>query len=141
MSQQVSEKSKMDFKNGKIYIVRNTVNDLTYIGSTCQSLSKRMAQHRRDSKNKQHDTMKLYVSMKELGVNNFYIELLEYCPCNTRGELYKREGECMRNNNSELNSRIQGRTMKERFEENREHYINRKKEHYISKQEHYKQKA
>lgn len=141
MSQQVSAKSKIDFSNGKIYILRNTVNDLTYIGSTCQSLSKRMAQHRRDSRNKQHNTMKLYVLMKELGVDSFYIELLENCPCKTREELYKREGECMRNHQSALNNKIQGRTGEEYRKEEREKILVRKKEHYKKNQAYYKQKV
>ena len=141
MSQQVSGKSKVDFKNGKIYIIRNRVNELTYIGSTCQSLSKRMAQHRRDSRNRQHDTMKLYVLMKELGVDSFYIELLEHFPCNSREELYKKEGECMRNRQSELNSRIQGRTDEEYRKEEREKILVKKKEHYKKNQEYYKQKV
>lgn len=76
MSQQVSVKSSIDFQNGKIYIIRNKVNDLTYVGSTCQSLSKRMAQHRRDSKNNKLTGVKLHNLMKEIGVDNFYIELI-----------------------------------------------------------------
>ena len=141
MFQEVSRKSKVDFKNGKVYVIRNSVNDLVYVGSTCQSLSQRMAQHRRDCNNKRHDAMKLYVLMKELGVDKFYIELLEYYPCNTREELYKREGECMRNQEPELNSKIQGRTNEEYRKEEREKVLTGKKEHYNKYKEHYKQQA
>ena len=68
-----------DFSKGKIYCIRNAINNDIYIGSTCQSLSQRMAQHRKDVNFKQG--MKLHKSMKELGRENFYIELLEECPC------------------------------------------------------------
>jgi hypothetical protein len=34
--------------------------------------------------------------MKELGTENFYIELIEYCRCSTSEELRKREGELIR---------------------------------------------
>ena len=117
-SQEVSTKSKADFKNGKIYIIRNSVNDLTYIGSTCQSLSQRMAQHRKSIKEVKKYDMKLYACMRELDTNNFYIELLEYCPCNTRDELLKKEGECIRNLKPKLNSKIEGRSKKEWYEDN-----------------------
>ena len=141
MSQQVSVKSKVNVNNGKIYIIRNTVNELTYIGSTCQSLSKRMAQHRLDSKNKQHHNMKLYMLMKELGVDSFYIELIEYFSCKTREELYKREGECIRSQTPQLNSKIQGRTQEEYRKEEREKVLTGKKNHYQKNKEYYIQKA
>ena len=118
MSQEISRKSKVDYQNGKIYIVRNSINDLTYIGSTCQTLSQRMAQHRKDSQANRKYDMKLFACMRELDANNFYIELVEYCPCNTRDELLKREGECIRNFKPDLNSKIEGRTKKEWYEDN-----------------------
>ena len=43
----MSRQSK-DYSQGKIYCIRNTISDEIYIGSTCQSLSQRMAQHRRN---------------------------------------------------------------------------------------------
>ena len=39
-----------DYSNGKIYCIRNNIDKQIYIGSTCQSLSKRMAYHRQDAK-------------------------------------------------------------------------------------------
>ena len=58
--------------------------------------------------------------MKELGVDSFYFELVEYCSCNTREELYKREGECIRSQKPQLNNKIQGRTQEEYRKEERE---------------------
>ena len=69
-----------DYKNGKIYCVRNTVDDDVYVGSTTQPLSKRMACHRRGMKGYKKDRM-FYSKMNELGVDKFYIELIEECPC------------------------------------------------------------
>ena len=40
----------MDYKSGKIYCIRNDINDEIYVGSTTQSLSQRMAKHRSDKK-------------------------------------------------------------------------------------------
>ena len=42
----VDTKSKKDYSLGKIYCIRNTTYDDTYIGSTCQTLSQRMALYR-----------------------------------------------------------------------------------------------
>ncbi len=36
----------MDYANGEIYKVLNSINDGVYVGSTCQPLSKRMTEHR-----------------------------------------------------------------------------------------------
>ena len=109
-----------DYSKGKIYCIRNTINDNIYIGSTCQSLSQRMAQHRKAMTANQR--MKLYKSMKELGRENFYIELLEEFPCENFMQLTKREGELIREHNSELNHMINGRTKKEYQEENKEYW-------------------
>ena len=40
----------MDYRNGKIYIIRNHCNDLVYVGSTTQSLSRRFSKHKADCK-------------------------------------------------------------------------------------------
>ena len=113
-----------DYSKGKIYCIRNTINDDIYIGSTCQSLSQRMVQHRRDMTARQH--MKLYKSMTELERENFYIELLEEYPCENFNQLTKREGQLIRQHQSALNQLINGRTKKEYYDDNK-HKV---KEHY-----------
>ena len=80
-------------------MVRYSVNDLTYIGSTCQSLPQRMARHRVDTKKNKKNHMKLHKLMNELNVENFYIELVKYDPCNTREELFKKRGNVLDNIN------------------------------------------
>ena len=119
----MSRKPK-DYSQGKIYCIGNTINDDVYIGSTCQSLSQRMAQHRKDMNARQH--MKIYALMKELGRENFYIELLEECPCENSNQLLRRVGELIREHQSVLNNIISGRTKKEYYEENKHKF----KEHY-----------
>ena len=100
-----------------------------------------MAQHRTDSRNKQHNNMKLYMLMKELGVDSFYIELLESFCCNTREELYKREGECIRSQTPQLKSKNQGRTQEEYHKGEREKVLTGKKNHYQKNTEYFIQKA
>ena len=49
----MAENNQKDYKNGKIYCIRNNINDDIYVGSTTQPLSKRMAWHRDAAKNKE----------------------------------------------------------------------------------------
>src|SRR5258706_2092145 len=63
----------------RIYRIENNVNNLIYIGSTIQSLIKRMKDHVADA-NKGYKT-KLHRLMRELGYNNFYIILIREIEC------------------------------------------------------------
>jgi group I intron endonuclease len=109
-----------DYSNGKVYFIRNTVNDKVYIGSSTQPLCKRMVQHRSNAKT-QNTT--IYQNMREIGIKKFYIELLELCPCETKEQLNKREGELIREHNTVVdgyNSTIPGRTYNEWREEKKD---------------------
>ena len=66
-----------NYKNGKVYeIVCNITGD-RYIGSTTLILSQRLAEHR-----------SLKCSSKVIiERNNYYINLIESCPCNNKDEL------------------------------------------------------
>ena len=101
----------MDYKNGKIYCVRNTVDDDIYVGASCQPLSKRMAEHRLKARQQSCSHFLIYKKMKEIGVDKFYIELVENCPCNTVDELRAKEGEHIRRIGT-LNKIVSGRTTK-----------------------------
>ena len=109
-----------DYQNGKIYTIRNHIDDEVYVGSTTQPLSKRMTAHRGAMKKETNYGRKVYKHMNELGIQHFYIELYESYPCNSCEELAKREGEVIREIGT-LNKRIEGQTKKEYYEANREH--------------------
>ena len=115
----MAENNQKDYKNGKIYCIRNNINDDIYVGSTTQPLCKRMAYHRQDAKkeNKMHQTF--YSKVNEIGIENFYIELIEDYPCESVEQLRKREGEFIREMGT-LNHVIAGRTGKEWLEQNKE---------------------
>ncbi len=81
------DKSSKELLNGKIYEVRNTVNDGIYIGSTCQTLRKRIHEYRTCSVS--HDGL-LYDKMRQLGKEHFYIELVEDYPCEDKYQLTAR---------------------------------------------------
>lgn len=123
-----------NYQDGKIYTIRcRTDNSLIYVGSTTMTLSRRISYHRLRGKK---ETTKFY-----LNVNNnwedWYIELHEGYPCNSKEELCKREGEVIREIGT-LNSKISGRTQ----EEWRKEYHERPeiKEKYIEWRKQYNEK-
>lgn len=58
---------------GRIYIIKNRINNKVYIGKTIQSIKDRWYKHL----DKWSNCTKLKSAMDELGRNNFYIEILE----------------------------------------------------------------
>ena len=107
------------YLNSKIYAVRNTLDEDIYVGSTTMKLCQRMIKHR-CAANTRPSNQKINKKMNELGINNFYIELIENFPCDNIEQLRKREGEVIRQLGT-LNMRVERRTHKEWREENKEH--------------------
>ena len=102
-----------DYSKGKMYKVLTYIDDEIYVGSTIGTLGQRMAKHRGSIKRNPHN--KLYNHMNELGVNNFYIELIENFPCNDVYELRAREGHFIREIGT-LNKNATSRTSLEYLE-------------------------
>jgi len=106
-----------NYQEGKIYTIRcKTDDNLIYVGSTVERLSQRLAKHRYQSKKSPH--FKIYQNINN-DWDNWYIELYELYPCNTKEELLKREGEMIRKIGT-LNHVINGRTKKEYQEDTTE---------------------
>ena len=83
-----------DYQNGKIYkIVVNTEEVYKpYVGSTCETLSRRLAKHRQEYKVKRKN-ISSYELFDRFGVENCRIILLEECPCENREQLLMKERE------------------------------------------------
>ena len=62
---------------GRIYIIKNTVNDKVYIGQTVNTIEYRFYCHKLCAKD--NAKTKLYKAMYDLGKENFYVELLVEC--------------------------------------------------------------
>jgi group I intron endonuclease len=139
-----------DYNKGQVYVIRNTVNDFVYVGSTTQTISQRWAEHMTNVRGKNKKHSKIYRAIEELGVDNFYIEFVEAWPCENKGQLCAREGHHIRQLDSVkngYNDRVAGRTDKQRYQEDdkfREKYRKvrreRKKERYHSNEE-FREKA
>ena len=118
--------------------IRNNITDDIYVGSTTQPLSKRMAYHREDAKREKHKHRTFYLKINEIGIENFYIELIEDCPCETLEQLRKREGYYIRKMGT-LNHKIAGRTKKEYSDDNKEYFKEHDKEYYKANKHKFKQ--
>jgi hypothetical protein len=126
-----------NYQNGKIYAIKSYQTELIYIGSTTTPLSRRLGDHR--TKYKKNSK----VSSKEiLKYDDYYIELIENFPCNSKEELEKQEGIHIRKNiNICVNCCIAGRTIKEYYIDNKQQYKERDKRYYENNKEIKKQKT
>lgn len=65
---------------GKVYIIKNYINNKVYIGQTKTSLKSRWKNHLSNARNINHPDNKvmiIYDAMRKHGIENFFIELLE----------------------------------------------------------------
>jgi hypothetical protein len=76
-----------DFKNAKIYKIYKDINDVIYIGSTCDTLSKCMSKFRIKSKSRANLSYDKFYMMIRSSYINGKIELIENFPCNNADEL------------------------------------------------------
>ena len=135
------------YYNGKIYKITDINYSKCYIGSTCESLSQRMAQHRRNYRhhfNNPEKTMTSFKLFEEYGIENCKIELLENYPCQNKEELLQREGYYIQSCDC-LNRCVAGRSPKEYKKEynpkNQEKIKECLKQWYEKNSEKQKQKA
>ena len=102
----------VNYNQAKIYKIWSPSTGLTYIGSTCSTLSKRISQHK-DNKTCYEAGKRSYVtSFKVLDQPDARIDLIEYFPCNNKIELNRREGEIIVQTQC-INKQIAGQTKKE----------------------------
>ena len=123
-----------DYSKGKIYTLRSYQTDEIYIGSSINTLPKRLGKHKTDHKNWKIGKQNYITSFELIKYDDCYIELLELFPCNSKAELEKKEGEYIRSMNC-VNKNIAGRTSKEYHKEwrkqNKEHHTEYNKQYYI----------
>ena len=130
-----------NYQNARIYALKSNQTDNIYIGSTCQKYlcqrkCQHMVKHRRlkNGKSKQR-----CASFKICEYDDMYIELIENYPCDTKEELFQREGELIRETENCVNYRIAGRTKKQYTEDNKEKVEEYQKQYQIDHQERIKE--
>ena len=110
-------RNKLD--NSKIYKIVDNTNDNLYIGSTCQSLKRRLSKHKCDYKRFLKGLCTNVTSFDIIKNNDCKIELLENCEVKTKSELLAREKHFIENNEC-INKVIPGRTKEEYYIANKE---------------------
>lgn len=103
----------------KIYCIRNVIDDDVYVGHTYKTLQNRFSKHCRNVMANNYSRMKLYMKMEELGVENFYIELLEEVESDDSKEVFEAEGKHIKTIGT-LNERVAGRSKKQLANERKE---------------------
>ena len=116
------------YQKAKIYILRSNYTKNVYIGSTCQKLSSRKSNHKRDYNSFKSNKCNYITSFEIIKYEDCYIELIENYPCNSKEELLRREGELIRSTENTVNKCIAGRTYKEWYADNFERIAKVKKE-------------
>jgi group I intron endonuclease len=125
-------KAPKDYSKGKIYVIRNHCNSMVYVGHTTQPLSKRFNKHK-NSMNSKTNNQLIIQEMKKLGVENFYIELVENYPCTSEEELTAREGFYIREFDSYKNGYnmlINNRKYEEWYKENKDKVAQKNTEYW-----------
>ena len=121
-------RNKLD--NAKIYKIVDNTNDDIYIGSTCDSLKRRLTNHKCDYKCFLKGLRNNIKSFDILKNDDYKIELLEACEVKTKDELLARERYFIENNEC-INKNIPGRTIKEYYIDNKDKIKEYKKAYYI----------
>lgn len=123
------------YSHAKIYKITNDRGRF-YIGSTVNSLTKRLGEHQSRYKKYLSGSGAWTSSFDVLGGRNIEITLIEEYPCNNKTELARREGTHIRNHPDSCNKNIAGRTNKEWREENRQHLKTYHRQWSIEKLDH-----
>lgn len=123
----------MDYKNGKVYKIVNSVDDSIYIGSTCQPLAKRFYEHKKALKTFKYP---LYNHMELIGLDLFDIVLVEEYQCDNKDQLHAREEHWRKELGATLNARkchtglTQQEYNRQYYAENFDKLIAQKKQYY-----------
>ena len=121
------------FENGKIYKITDNLSDMIYIGSTCETLKRRLKQHLAHYKLFKAGKMNFITSFKILENADYKIELIKLYPCQTKQELNLEEGKIIKQFKNDkiniVNRNIAGITHKEslaQYYQNNKNAINEK---------------
>ena len=132
------------YHTSKIYKISSPQCEKFYIGSTTQKLNIRLSIHKSSYKRYiEKGIGSCFTSFEVVKFDDCIIELVKNVNCNSKKELEKIEGECIKEQYDRiLNKRIEGRTYKEwceinkdKMKEYREANKNKIKEHYENNKE------
>ena len=128
----------VDYSLGKVYKIVG--NGKVYVGSTTNPLSQRSAEHKNDYKRWTNGKRCYTTSFECITDPEYYIELLELCPCSCIDELRKCEGKWIRELEC-VNKKMEGQTQKEYRDEHKEEILEKQKVYYEANKEHILEKG
>ena len=85
----MEENKQNKYNRSKVYKLIEYNCGFFYIGSTCNKLSQRLAQHKCDAK--RYPEIPLYKKFNDLGWENISIVLVENCILNSKDDLHRAE--------------------------------------------------
>lgn len=131
----------MDYANGKVYKIVNDIDDEIYVGSTRDSLCKRMSSHRSMAKNPlgKYSQGKIYQKMRGCGIEHFRIVLVEEYPCKNKDQLRAREEYWRKELQATLNS-VSAYTSKEEAKKRNNDYYHEHHDYFLQKKREYNKK-
>lgn len=116
------------YQHGKVYKIVNQVDDLIYyVGSTYQSLPKRLYDHKKEARQESKQNRPLFKHLNSIGWDFAEIILIENHPCADKAELERRERHYIETLKPLLNSRIPTRSKAEYLKINAEQVAARNK--------------
>lgn len=128
-----------DYQNGKIYKLWSPQGEEIYFGSTTNSLTRRFNNHK--CMNERCSSKYLFEKYDDVR-----IELVEEYPCNNRIELYRKEGEYIKNNsciNKTNYNKSREEISKDYYEKNKDKYhdhYEKNKDYKLNYQNEYREK-
>ena len=105
------------YHTSRIYKISSSQCEKFYIGSTTQTLKKRLSRHKADYKRYIEKGIGSFTSFEVVKFEDAIIELIKDVNCESRKELERIEGECILEYHDRiLNKNVAGRTCKEYHE-------------------------
>jgi len=119
------------YHTSKIYRISSPQCEKFYIGSTTQTLKARLSLHKRAYKRYIEKGIGSFTSFEIVKFDDAIIELIKDVKCESKKELDRIEGECIREHHDRiLNKNVAGRTPKEYREANKNEIKDKNKEYY-----------
>ncbi len=115
----------VNYQNAKIYQIICNITGERYIGSTCNTFSKRLSQHK---------TILKCSSKQIIERGDYDMVLIEDCPCDNKNQLHAHERYYIDNMDC-VNNNVPGRTRNEWREVNREVLSEKDKQRYEANRE------
>jgi hypothetical protein len=120
-----------DYSEAKIYFLKEAKDDqIFYVGHTTMSLEERLYFHKYCVEKGSELMVHQYIIINDV---DFYIDLHQDYPCETKSEIEAFEGEVIRDLKSQgiklMNKNIPGRTMQEWYYDNHEDNLRKAKEY------------